>query len=167
MTGTSLDTVYDILSGKDVFSCVKKDIDLSGSGYVSNLDIRNFSSDGRFSPGMYILAFANKADVMGFQKSVNPLLFTVMNSHITMKVDSSGKMMFLVTDMTSGKPLANQEITVMRNISRSYRETWNAATNQIDRQYIPLSTQAFATGIILGKTNDQGFLDVSTVTLTG
>lgn len=104
---------------------------------------------------MYILALANKGDLIGFQKPVSPLLFTVMDSHITMKVDSSGKMMFLVTDMKSGKPLANQEITVMRNISRTYHETWNATTNQADRQYIPLTSQAFATGIILGKTNDQ------------
>ena len=50
MTGASLDTIYDILGGQDVFSCVKKDVDLSGSGYVSRLDIRSFASDGALSP---------------------------------------------------------------------------------------------------------------------
>lgn len=85
---------------------------------------------------------------------MSPLLFTVMDSHITMKVDSSGKMMFLVTDIVSGKPLANQVITVMRNITRTYHEAWDPTTNQTDRQYIPLTSQAFATGILLGTTND-------------
>lgn len=82
-----------------------------------------------------------------------------MDSHITMKVDASGKMFFLVTDMNTMKPLPDQEITVMRNITRTYSEKWNPDTSTVDREYLPLTTQAFATGIVLGRTNSEGILE--------
>jgi len=115
---------------------------------------------------MYILAFTNRDDINGFQKPVKPLIFTVMDSHITMKVDASGKMMFLVTNIKTGEPIANQEITVMRNVTQTYHEKWNQDTNETTREYIPLTSQAFATGIILGRTNSGGFLDVSLSSLS-
>lgn len=101
----------------------------------------------------------NREDIRGFEKLAKPVIFTVMDSHITMKVDASGKLFFLVTDLTTGKPLPDQEITVMRNITRTYTETWNPTTYQSDREYLPLTTQAFATGIVLGRTNSEGILE--------
>lgn len=90
-----------------------------------------------------------------------------MDSHVTMKVDSSGKMMFFVTDILTGKPLADQEITLMRNITRTYEESWNSTTNETERTYLPFSTQAFATGIVIGRTNKEGFLDTKLDGLQG
>lgn len=156
-----------MLHGPDAFNCTKKDIVLTETGYVSEFDIREFRSERSLVPGMYMLTFTNQDDILGFQKPVRPLLFTVMDSHITMKVDASGKMMFLVTDLSTGKPLANQEVRVMRNITRSYIERWNPETSQSEREYLPLTAQAFATGVIIGKTNNDGFLDVSLETLAG
>lgn len=165
MTGNTLDTLYSIISGSGVYSCTTKQIDLSGTGYVSEMDLKNFTAERNLTPGNYILGFTNKTDIIDFQKPVVPILFTVMNSHITMKVDASGKTMFLITDISTGKPLANQEITVMRNITRTYHERWNSTTNETDREYTPVTSQAFASGMILGRTNDQGFLDVNVKTL--
>lgn len=155
MTGSSLDAVYSTLHGSDAYGCIKKDIDLTATGYVSNFDARNLAAGGKFAPGMYILAFTNRDDINGFQKPVKPLVFTVMDSHITMKVDASGKIMFLVTDIKTGEPLANQEVTVMRNVIRTYHEQWDSNTNETTREYIPLTSQAFATGVILGRTNNE------------
>ncbi len=82
-----------------------------------------------------------------------------------MKVDASGKIMILATDVSTGAPLAGQNITVMRNISRTYTESWNDATSQTVRTYLPLSSQAFAPGVSLGRTDAAGFLQVSLDTL--
>lgn len=48
----------------------------------------------------------------------------------------------------------------MRNITRTHIEKWNSTTQKTDIEYVPLSAQSFATGVVLGRTDANGFLDV-------
>ncbi len=76
-------------------------------------------------------------------------------------------MMILATDMTTGKPLPDQEIKLLRNISRTHTEKWDPNTGRTDKIYLPLTTNSFATGIIIGRTNAQGYVDTKVETLPG
>lgn len=40
LTGSSLDAVYSTLHGSDAYGCVKKDVNLTSTGYVSTFDVR-------------------------------------------------------------------------------------------------------------------------------
>lgn len=112
-----------------------------------------------------MLTFSSKSDIENFPRLVKPLLFSVVDTHITMKVDASGKILILATDLATGKPLPGQEITAMRNITRTYIDKWNQDTQTSTKEYLPLSAQNFATGIILGKTDSGGFLEMRLDTL--
>lgn len=74
-------------------------------------------------------------------------------------------MMVLATDILTGKPRENQDITLSRNISRTHKERWDSANQRVEKEYIPLTSQAFATGIIMGKTNSAGYADSKIDTL--
>lgn len=82
----------------------------------------------------------------------------MIDSHITMKVDASGKMSFLVTDIKTGKPLSNQSVSLAQNVSKAYTEEWNPTTQKYTITYLPISRSAFSTGISLGQTDVGGFL---------
>lgn len=50
---------------------------------------------------MYVLAFSNKSDIASLGKLYRPVIFSVIDSHITLKVDASGKILALVTDIST------------------------------------------------------------------
>ena len=56
------------------------------------------------APGLYILAPREKEVAMGFSRIVLPRVFSVVDTQVTMKVDASGKMQFLATDINTGAP---------------------------------------------------------------
>lgn len=56
-----------------------------------------------------------------------PKVFSIVDTHLVMKIDSSGKMQFLATDMQTGKPRENQDITLKKNIAQLYKQDWNSA----------------------------------------
>jgi uncharacterized protein YfaS (alpha-2-macroglobulin family) len=147
----------------DVFSkgtdCRTRDIVVTASGYVSPLRIDDFSSSGARTPGLYALWFANPDDLTGYERYVPPVIFSVIDTHITMKVDASGKMMFLATDIQTGKPRADLDVTLLRNVSRTHIEKWNPTTQVVEKEYIPFTSQAFATGVVVGKTTSDGYVD--------
>ncbi len=76
-------------------------------------------------------------------------------------------MMVLVTDIATGKPVPGQEIKLLRNVSRTHTEKWDPNTGKIDKIYLPLTTESFATGIIIGRTDAQGYVDTKIDTLSG
>ena len=100
-----------------------------------------------------MLSLASPGDGEKYAKPIVPIIFSIVDTHITLKVDASGKMMVLATDISTGKPLPDQEITLMRNISRTHTEKWDPNTGKTDKLYLPLTTQSFATGIVVGKTD--------------
>ncbi len=159
------DALYALLESKDTSDCVKKDITVTGTGSFSSFDVRDFLPSKTINPGFYILAFRDKEDVTGFDRFVSPRVFSVIDSQVTMKIDASGKMAFLITDIRTGKPLANQNIRVMKNISKTYSEKWDEKKQQYITEYLPLSTTAFATGMSLWLTDVWGFLSAKKETL--
>jgi hypothetical protein len=50
-------------------------------------------------PGLYILAPREKEVATGLSRVVLPRVFSVIDTQVTMKVDASGKMQFLATDI--------------------------------------------------------------------
>ena len=156
-----------LLSSQEVSECREKEIVLKEGGYVSPFTISDFFLSDAKKTGLYMLSFAKDEDTQGFQKFIAPILFSIVDTHITMKVDASGKMMILATDISTGKPLPDQEIKLLRNISRTHTEKWDPNTGKTEKLYLPLTTQSFATGVIIGKTDGQGYVDTQVETLPG
>jgi uncharacterized protein YfaS (alpha-2-macroglobulin family) len=146
------DDIYDILSSKDISGCIKKSILISDDTNISPFDIRGFSPTGTIRPGLYILAFAQKDDVLAFDRFVAPRVFSVVDTHIVVKVDASGKTEVLATDITTWAPRAEQSINLMQNIHQAYTEEWNSQTQSYDREYLPIDTKYFSKEIPAGKT---------------
>ncbi len=164
---SSNDMMYSLFEGSGTSNCVKKDITLTQTGYISPFFAEDFNSGRPLNSWMYVLAFSNKSDIASLGKLYRPMIFSVIDSHITLKVDASGKILALVTDISTWAPLADQEIVVRRNVSRTYSEKRNPDTGQSEKTYLPLSTQAFATGIVLGRTNSLWMLETKVDTLKG
>ena len=157
----SNDMVSTLLSdAKEVSGCVKKDIVLAKTGYVSPFLASDLFPSGTLESGLYILSLSDPSDIVDTKKFFRPVIFSVIDTNITMKVDASGRLMILATDIATGVPLGGQDITIKRNITRTYTETWNGSTQVSERHYIPLTSQAFASGISLGRTDPEGFLEM-------
>jgi hypothetical protein len=101
-----------------------------------------------------MLYFAHPEDIASYERFIAPILFSVVDTHLTLKVDASGKMMVLATDILTGKPRENQTVNLTRNISRTHKERWDSANERVEKEYIPLTSQAFATGVSIGNTNN-------------
>lgn len=157
--------VYDLLSSKDISGCLKKNIIVSPDDHISPFDVRGFSPTGIIRPGLYILAFAQKDDVLWFDKFVSPRVFSVVDTHIIVKVDASGKTQVLATDITTGVPRSDQEIGLMQNVHRSYTENWNNQTQSYDREYLPVDSKFFSKQIVAGKTKSGWLLSFERDTL--
>ncbi|MBC7503547.1 hypothetical protein H7169_01120 [Candidatus Gracilibacteria bacterium] len=149
-----IQSVYDLLGSREVSSCVKKAIPMIQGTTVSTIPMSLFVSGG-LAPGLYILAFSDKSDISTIDRWVPPRVFSVIDTHITMKIDSSGKMQFLATDIRTGVPRADQSITLRNNISQLYTQDTRNSYNII---YTPLSAQSWGTGTILGRTGKDGTL---------
>lgn len=113
------------------------------------------------------MAFANQGDISSLEKWVAPRTFSVVDTHITMKVDSSGKMQVLATDIRTGEPRGEQDITLRNNISQLYTQSWNQGKQAYDISYIPLSSLSWGTGMTLGKTTRDGTLAKDKIELDG
>jgi MG2 domain/Bacterial Alpha-2-macroglobulin MG10 domain/Alpha-2-macroglobulin family/A-macroglobulin TED domain/Alpha-2-macroglobulin bait region domain len=157
---------YNILSGSEVSSCVKKSIAMTPWSAIADFDVSGWVPNW-LTPGLYIMAFANQADIASLERWVALKTFSVVDTHITMKVDSSGKMQFLATDIRTGEPRGEQDITIRNNISQLYTQSWNQGNQTYDISYIPLSSLSWGTGMILGKTTRDGTLAKDKIELDG
>jgi uncharacterized protein YfaS (alpha-2-macroglobulin family) len=104
------------------------------------------------------MAYADQVDIAGFDRWVAPRTLSIIDTHITMKIDSSGKMQFLATDIRTGEPRGWQDIVLRSNISQLYTQTWDSSQQENHITYLPLSTLSWGTGDLLGKTNTDGTL---------
>lgn len=153
---------FDVLArGRE---CRTKEIILSASGYVSPFTWDEFFQ-GTKTPGLYMLYFANPTDIASYQKFIQPIIFSVVDTHLTLKVDASGKMLVHAVDIATGKPRENQVVNLTRNISRTHKERWDGVNQRVEKEYIPLTSQAFATGVSIGTTNREGFAEAKIETL--
>lgn len=156
--------LYELLKSNEVSNCIKKTIAIPSSWYIAEFDI-NTLLPRWLNPWLYILAFQNPEDINGFDKWVAPKVFSIVDTHITMKIDSSGKMQFLATDIRTGEPRPNQDITLRSNIAQLFKQNWNNSTNTYDIEYTPLSAASWWSGIVLGRTKSDGTLEKNKVSL--
>ncbi|NRH21094.1 hypothetical protein HOO68_03555 [Candidatus Gracilibacteria bacterium] len=159
-----ISALYELLKSNEVSNCTKKTIVLSDNGYIADFDINSLLPKG-LNPGLYILAFQNSEDIDKFDKWVAPRVFSVVDTHITMKIDTSGKMQFLATDIRTGEPRPNQDITLRSNIAQLFKQNWNNSTNTYDIEYTPLSAASWGSGIVLGRTQADGTLEKNKIAL--
>ncbi len=166
-TRENLDAIYTMLDGgPETSACTKADITISSGATVSRFRVADMYSSRTLAPGLYILAPREKSTALAWKNIVLPRVFSVIDSQITMKVDASGKMDFLVTDINTGKPRDNQSIRVYKNITRTYTEEWDSILGRSVKTYLPFTNRAFATGVILGNTRWDGVLSVKKNELT-
>lgn len=158
------DALYELLASKEVSNCIKKTISMIPGSSVSNFDV-NEMNPRWLLPWLYILSFQNKDDIKGLEKWVFPRIFSVVDTHIVMKIDTSGKMQFLTTDIRTGKPRDNQEIILKKNISQLFLQNWNNTKNTYDITYTPLSTISWGSGVSIGKTGIDGVIQKDKITL--
>ncbi len=100
-----------------------------------------------------MLYFSNPKDLENYEKFIVPIFFSIVDTHLTLKVDASGKMMIQAIDIATGKPRENQIVTLARNVSRTHKERWDNVNQRVEKEYIPFTSQAFATGVSIGNTN--------------
>jgi uncharacterized protein YfaS (alpha-2-macroglobulin family) len=153
-----INDVYTLLSSSETSWCIKKSIVIASGSTVSPFDIRELQPSIQMRPWLYVLAFRNQDDIIPFDRFVAPRVFSVIDTHITMKVDAGGQMSFLATDILTGKPREKQSVIVAQNITRTYTEQWNQEAEKYDIEYLPLSPLSFSTGILLGQTDNRWFI---------
>lgn len=156
--------VYSLLSGNEVSNCVKKSIVMSTGSVISSFDV-NWFYPKWLAPGLYVMVFADVWDISNLEKWVAPRAFSVVDTHLTMKLDTTGKIQILATDIRTGEPRQAQDITLRENISQLYTQNWNQGKQSYDIAYTPLSALSWWTGITLGKTSWDGVLQKDTITL--
>jgi uncharacterized protein YfaS (alpha-2-macroglobulin family) len=152
-----INSLYDLLRSRETKWCIHKNITLPTVWYRMEFDLQSFQTGG-VTPGLYILAFANQADIAGYDRWIAPRTLSIIDTHITMKTDSSGKMQFLTTDIRTGEPRWGQDVVIKKNISQLYTQTWDSSKQENNITYLPLSTLSWGTGDLLGKTNTDGTL---------
>jgi len=150
------DAVYELLNSDRTSACVKKDITLTPGASVTPFSVNDLVEGGKLAPGLYILAFRDRDDILPFGRFVAPKVFSVIDEQIAMKVDSSGRMQFLVTDILTNEPKPNQSIEILENVGATSEYAWNPTTQTYEQRYLPLSTQAFSTGMTVATTNKTG-----------
>ena len=100
-----------------------------------------------------MIYFANQKDIASYDRFIVPIFFSIVDTHLTLKVDASGKMLVQAIDIATGKPRENQIVTLARNVSRTHKERWDSVNQRVEKEYIPFTSQAFATGVSIGATN--------------
>ncbi|MFZ2255937.1 MAG: hypothetical protein WAW59_02065 [Patescibacteria group bacterium] len=95
-----IDTIYSMLDGGvETSNCTKSDIVIQSGSSVAPFRLQDMYANQTIAPGLYILAPREKEVARGFNRVVLPRVFSVIDTQVTMKVDASGKMQFLATDI--------------------------------------------------------------------
>ncbi len=158
--------LYSLLSSTDTNNCTKKTIAMTPDSPVASFDLGEFMPKW-LNPGLYIVAFQNQVDISWFDRWIAPRVFAVVDTHITLKIDTSGKTQLLATDIRTWEPRANQEVTLKNNISQLYKQSWNSSRQAYDITYTPLGATSWGTGVSLWKTLPDGTLSKDQITLDG
>jgi alpha-2-macroglobulin len=162
-----IESIYAMLDGwVETSLCTKRDIVIGSGTSVAPFSVQDMYSDHTIDPGLYILAPRLQSDALSFNRIVLPRVFSVVDSQITMKVDASGKMSFLVTDINTWAPRSGQEIQLNKNILKTHTETWDTKSQQSIKTYLPFSNRSFSTGITLWDTATDGSLETYREALT-
>lgn len=107
----SYESLYAILDSDRTTACTKKDIPLNVQDNVTHLSLHDFYPEG-IEPGFYMIAFKNQSDVVSYDSLVAPQTFSVIDSEMVLKADSSGGTHFFLTDIHTLQPLAGRGIRI-------------------------------------------------------
>lgn len=111
--------------------------------------------------GLYYVTFQNPENRFFNQRYQQPLLFWIVDSHITMKVSKNGEAFFFVNDF-EWTPLANQNIRIAVNDFSGYNRYWNSAEKTYEKTYnSPLENWVFQKAQYLWVTDENGVLQVN------
>src|SRR5690606_30690064 len=113
-------------------------------------------------PGMYSMTFSFQGERKVTPESpvYSPLLFAVVDSHITMKLSKNGKSRFWVNDLRTGNGIPNMTLQRYQNTFISSEGHWDYDTNKYTETFFnPLNTSIFSAAFDLGKTGNDGFLE--------
>ncbi len=138
------DAVYELLNSDRTTACTKKEVSLTPGASVTTFSVDEMMENNRLTPGLYMLAFRDRDAILPFGRFVSPRVFSVVDEQLTMKVDASGRMQFLVTDIKTGAPKENQKIELIENIGSTTEYSYDPVTNEYKTTYLPLSTRSFA-----------------------
>ncbi|MGE3278482.1 MAG: alpha-2-macroglobulin [Candidatus Altimarinota bacterium] len=153
-----------LLSGIDEFptDCEEIKVSLKEDAYRTSVDMASLIG-APAKPGLYYMTFAFQGErkVSPEAPANNPLFFAVVDSHITMKLSKNGRSLFWVNDLRTGEGVAGLTLQGYQNTFVSAEGFWNDATNKYEETFnSPLNTQIYTSPIELGKTDEDGFLEV-------
>lgn len=153
-------------SSLESYECIEKDIIVKDSSLINQNKLikKDFSfkdfiweNDPKW---MYMLSFLNESDIEFNSRINKPIFFSIVNSHIIMKVSKSGEWFFFVTSL-DGTPLVNQEIWVYLNDFEELQKNYNRETYDYDVTYNSvIEKNVFSEKIILWKTDETWVLKV-------
>ena len=111
--------------------------------------------------GLYFVVFENPKERFFNNKIHKPILFGIVDAHITMKLSRNWEAFFFVNDFY-WNPLANQKIRLYLNNFNSKKEYYNRKTGKWEYKYFsPLDKNVFSKPIILWKTDKNWVLKVN------
>jgi len=154
-----------LLSGIDdlpVRECDDQLIELDADKTRSSVDMSELLGSPARS-GLYYLTFAFQSERKVSEQSpaAPPLFFSVVDSHITMKISRNGKALFWVNDLHTGEGVSGLTLRGYQNVFKSSESSYNYDNNEYDYTYFdPVTSRIFEDAVVLGTTDNSGFLEV-------
>lgn len=139
--------IYNILTSNNASKCEKTDIELQGDAPQTNLILKDVFP--HISSGLYVFTLRNIEDAQVFDNFVNPMLFSVSPHKVLWNTNDENFSEFLVVDRKNGVAQARQDIELSFYSWENFNKNENKYYN-------------FSTGVLLGKTDENGFLRVDT-----
>ena len=108
--------------------------------------------------GLYFVTFADSSDRNFNNRLQKPILFWIVDAHITMKLSRNWEVYFFVNDF-SWKPLANQNIRLYINNFKTKNRKWDSVNDKYVVTYNSvLKNNVLSKPIILWKTDKNWIL---------
>ena len=131
---------YNLMNSEHASNCQKSTIPLAEGSMLTEFVFSDIFDKNLLNPGLYVLAFRNQDEISKFSKMSLPKPFVISQNEIVGQVLSNGVAELRVLDSQNLKTFSNQEIEIF---------TINTDEN---------NAKKYATGSIIGKTNEQGIL---------
>lgn len=131
---------YNLMNSEHANNCQKATIPLTEGSMLTEFAFSDIFDKNLLNPGLYVLAFRNQDEISKFSKMSLPKPFVISQNEIVGQILSNGVAELRVLDSQNLKTFSNQEIEIF---------TINTDENDAKK---------YATGSIIGKTNEQGIL---------
>lgn len=139
------------------FECKTKDINLREEVNDKNIFVNKtfYLSDLLWNPAkswLYFISFSDSNDRNYNWNLQKPILFWIINSHVTLKLSKNWEAFFFVNDF-DWNPLANQNIRLYINEFKAQEEKYNGEERkEYIKYYSPFVHNVLGNAIVLWKT---------------